>query len=241
MGWLNKYFAYRWVSSGSGAGGGGGLALFLLIVGGFIGVLFVFGYVLNAILAFLYGTSRSILGVAPLVTVPIAGILVARTIAAMPAYEPEAAVEILRGEKEDSTFLFYLKGALIFGFIIIAGWAFFDGVISDPYGPIEAGIAMYFLYKIVHLPYRYTRLLRHAPQGTRLMTVCLFPTVTGMLWGIYGFDSGFSPGGLLSSAATYSILIGILVPYVLPLALIKLRAEPHILPQSMLQKSATND
>jgi hypothetical protein len=66
-----------------------------------------------------------------------------------------------------------------------------------------------------------------------MMTVCLFPTATGILWTIFNLNSSVSLGGLLGTAFTVLFGAAMLAPYVLPLALIKLRAEPYILPQSM--------
>lgn len=251
MGLLGKYVAARWASRGpggpdGGADGGGGLALFALIVGGIMAVFLLLGYVLTGVGSFVYGTVRPVLMVAPTASVVVGGVLLGGLLAVVPRYPPETARKVLTSDGNGTdTGAFYARNLSIVGLMFVVGFVVVrtegglageliqgvtDSAVVLLVGNLAyAGAFFYVIYKFFHLPYRYHRLLRYAPYGTVYTIVTLFPVTATVV--ISAFDLPVEVvDAPLSSPIAIAFLAGLVtIPYALPLAFVKFRAEPRIL------------
>ncbi|WP_302083280.1 hypothetical protein [Salinibaculum rarum] len=235
MGFLNKFLAYRWMSGGTGSGGGGGgeLGLIMMVFVGIMALLFGIAYLVGGIISAIYTGGRALLSPAPALTAPLAGVALASLLAHWRSYSRKRAIKILVPKGEDSSFGFYVKGGIIFalvcGLLYIAG----TGIIGGDSNIVVALIVLYIVYKMVQMPYRYARLLRHAPSGTTLMTACLTPMMTLVVLSLFDLTDEFWATLPLEILHGPLAIIAVMVPYTVPLWLIKHRAEPHILPKNL--------
>lgn len=238
MGALGKYLAYRWVTEGRGDGGGSGaLVIFLGIIAGILLILYAIQTAVEAITSATYSAVRPVLLLSPNVSALVGGILLAGAIAIVARYPPETAREVLQPGDRSSTAWFYLKSLALVGFIngyvyalllsegdsVMASWWLHDvtgNALVHLVGNL-VGIVVFFyvLYKLVHLPYRYHRLVKYAPYGTLLTVLSLLPVTAGILPAAFDLP-------VYSPDVPAAVVVN--VPYVLPLVFVKFGAEPRI-------------
>ena len=239
MGALGKYVAYRWVTRGEGgSGGSGALVIFMAIFVGILLIVYALQTIFEFILSTIYATVRPVLLLAPNVSAIVGGILLAGVIAIIARYPPETAREILQPSESVGTGWFYLKCLLLVGFIngymyallisesdsVMASWwlrhVTGNALVHLVGNLVGVVVFFYVLYKLVHLPYRYHRLVKYAPYGAFLTVLSLLPVTVGIVPTAFDLTTGIPE---LPPAIMLNI------PYVLPLVFVKFGAEPRIL------------
>ncbi len=241
MGLLGKYAAYRWLSAGDpGGGGGGGLAVLALLFGALLGGLLVLNFVVTSIVDAIFAYVRPIFMLEPTIVSAFAGLAIAATVARLPKYDPDTAESILAPNGRSA--VFYVKAALLVAFLNL----YVYGLLIDFRMTIRASdhpvvgswlfyaawtmAILYWLYTFVHLPYRYVRLVRHAPTGYRDSTLFLLPLTTAVVVTLLQLPTVYA-----DSALGFAIVVN--SSFVLGAAAVKVRAEPRILGRSRRVRS----
>lgn len=252
MGLLGKYAAYRWLSNSDDGGGGGDgdVGLVLLIVGAVMGAIILVGLVLKFLGEFLYNIIRPILMISPFLSAILSSLLISSLLLLVARYPPETAKTILYHENsDDNPRSFYTSAVLVVGLILgvlthvvrtegdpIMDFTWAGEWIGIPLTLImnlAFGIAFFYaLYKLFQLPYRYHRLMQYAPSGRVYTIVMVFPLALMIVISLFNLPTptitllgiDVIGGGLIASV--------ILLTYIAPIAIIRYRAEAHIITEA---------
>lgn len=246
MGFLEKYAAYRWVSSGdpdSGGGGGTALVVIFLVFGAIFGGLLVLNFVASSVIDAIFTYVRPIFLIAPDVTPVVAALPIVAVLALLPGYERETAERILA--PNGSSTWFYVKSVLLISFINLYVYGLSTGfrrTLQESGHPVLGSGAFYavwtvaifyWIYKFFHLPYRYHRLIRHAPKGYLLSVIFSLPIVTSAIVVLLRVPIFYAESGVSFALALNSA-------FVLGVLFVKFGAEPRILGSTTAPQSAAS-
>lgn len=228
MGPLGKYAAYRWVSSGNSNGGGGGLAVVAIIFAILFGLAFLVNFLVMGITDIVFTYIRPIFLVSPTLITAAVALPVVATLSLIPKYSPETAKEIL-APNGTSTW-FYAKAVLVVGFLNFYMYDQVTDVLSTLDLPGIPGLQLlgvvwmfailYWTYKLFHLPYRFHRLLQHAPSGYLYSVIAMLPLVTTVIATILQIP--------VYSGSDVLYVVAVNSSFALALLFMKFGAEPHI-------------
>ncbi|WP_311172651.1 hypothetical protein [Halobellus ordinarius] len=219
MGLLGKYAVYQWVSGGNGGGGDSDGIAVLVIIGAIIaaiaGILWAVTTILSIVWNFIYGLVRPVLIVFPPVTVPLAVILIGWLFTLIGPYPTEKMEAFLDGTDDKLSFTGRSAWALIaINSIFIMGQ--FDlfpeanGVVGIIFALVVALFLLYGLYEVFHLPYRCTRLLLHAPGGTRYVIAFLSPVIFMLVSGAFNVSLNIPVVSSISLNSEIAVAVGAL-------------------------------
>lgn len=200
MGFLEKYAGYRWVTSGRGGdGGGAGIAIVVGIFAVVFGVLWAVSEVFSFLWALTYGLVRPVLAVFPLVTLPLAVVVLGWTFTLIGPYPAEKTEAFLEGTGDHLPFAQQAAWAVtsINVFLAVAGFEAYPdvgGVLGYVVLLVIGLFVLYGVYEFFHFPYRCLRLLLNAPGGTYYVIGVLSPMLFVVLSAAFDVSLGLPVG-----------------------------------------------